>query len=91
MFMASRPVVSLVMTGVDIEYCVPCGHLETALDAERALLEAFGEELAHVRLTPDHGGVFKIHVDDELVYDNQTDGPNLDLEAVKERIRETDS
>lgn len=76
------------MTRVDIEYCVPCGLLEPALDAERALLEAFGEELTCVRLTPSHGGVFKIRVDGALAYDKDTDGPNVDLEAVEERIRE---
>lgn len=78
-----------IMTQVNIEYCVPCGLLDHALDVERSLLEGFGEDLASVQLQPGHGGVFKIHVGNTLLYDKNADGPELDLEAVTETIRET--
>lgn len=55
---------------IEIEYCVPCGHLDRALDTERTILERFGREVAGVRLKTGHGGVFTIRVDDEEIYDN---------------------
>lgn len=48
---------------VDIEYCVPCGHLDRAIATQRAILERFGEQVDGVRLTTGHGGVFTIRVD----------------------------
>ena len=77
------------MTHVNIEYCVPCGLLDHALEVERSLLEGFGEEFASVQLQPSHGGVFTIHVDNTLIYDKDADGPDLDFEAVTETIRDT--
>jgi selenoprotein W-related protein len=54
---------------VEIEYCVPCGHLDRAIAAQRAILERFGEQVDGVRLTTGHGGVFTIRVDGEQIYD----------------------
>ena len=57
---------------VEIEYCVPCGHLNRAIDTQRVILEHFGRQIDGVRLKTGHGGVFTIRVDDEQVYDNTT-------------------
>ena len=35
---------------MEIEYCVPCGHLERAIELERLLLTELGGRLAAVRL-----------------------------------------
>ncbi|HZD23359.1 MAG TPA: Rdx family protein [Acidimicrobiia bacterium] len=64
-------------TNVEIEYCVPCGHLNWAVDTQRAILEHFGREIYGVRLKTGHGGVFTIRVDGEQVYD-KTKGFDLD-------------
>jgi selenoprotein W-related protein len=66
------------MSTVDIEYCVPCGHLDRAVQTQRALLETFGQRLDGVQLTTGDGGVFKIRIDGELVWDNADDGYDLD-------------
>jgi len=66
------------MSTVDIEYCVPCGHLDQAVQTQRALLETFGQRLDGVQLTTGDGGVFKIRIDGELVWDNADDGYDLD-------------
>lgn len=55
-------------TSVEIEYCVPCGHLNRAIDTQRAILEQFGRRLDGVRLKTGHGGVFTIRVGDEEIY-----------------------
>jgi selenoprotein W-related protein len=54
---------------VEIEYCVPCGHLNRAIDTQQAILERFGGQVDGVRLRTGHGGVFTIRVDDKQIYD----------------------
>lgn len=74
------------MTDVEIKYCVPCGHLERAQRIQGEILEEFGREVDGVRLNTGEGGVFKIWVDDDLVYDKEG-GEEFDLDTVKEEIR----
>jgi selenoprotein W-related protein len=62
------------MLEVEIEYCVPCGHLDRAIDVQRMLLSELGNRLAGVRLRPGTGGVFQVRVNGELVLDAQQDG-----------------
>ncbi len=71
---------------VTIEYCVPCGHLERAIDVQRKLLVRYGGTLDGVRLQTGTGGVFKISIDDRLVLDASRDG--FDLAAVTDAIDE---
>lgn len=72
---------------VEIEYCVPCGHLNRAIDTQRALLEHFGRRLDGVSLKTGHGGVFTIRVDGEQIYD-KTSGFDLDelIANVEDRV-----
>jgi selenoprotein W-related protein len=74
-----------VSTEIEIEYCVPCGHLDRAIDTQRAILERFGRRLGGVRLRTGHGGVFTIRVDGEQIYD-VTQG--FDLESIIGDIEE---
>lgn len=76
------------MTEVNIEYCVPCGLLEYAVDTQEALLEEFGRDLEGVRLEPGHGGVFKVSADSDVVWDKDEQGGELDIRAVTESVRE---
>lgn len=62
---------------VEIEYCVPCGHLDRAIDAQRAILEVFGQRINGVSLKTGDGGVFTIRVDGHQIYD-KTQGFDLD-------------
>lgn len=64
-------------TNVEIEYCVPCGHLTRAIDTQKAILEHFGRDIDGVRLKTGHGGVFTIRVDGDQIFDN-TKGFDLD-------------
>jgi selenoprotein W-related protein len=68
---------------VEIEYCVPCGHLDRAIDTQRAILQQFGRRVDGVRLKTGHGGVFTIRVDSEQIYD-RTRG--YDLAGILEEI-----
>lgn len=69
---------------VTIEYCVPCGHLDRAIEVQRELLTDYGRQLDAVTLQTGHGGVFKVSVDGELVLDAAQDG--FDLGVVTDTI-----
>lgn len=64
---------------VEIEYCVPCGHLERAIDTQRSILEHFGRTVEGVRLRTGQGGVFTIRLDGEEIYDKSQE---FDLDQV---------
>ncbi|WP_058827166.1 SelT/SelW/SelH family protein [Haloferax sp. Q22] len=74
------------MTTVDIEYCVPCGLLEPAIETQTRLLTEFGQDLDGVTLTPGHGGVFVVTADDETIWDKEVHGADLDLDLIVEAI-----
>lgn len=74
------------MTTVDIEYCVPCGHLSRAQETQAHLLDAFGRDIDGVRLVPGDGGIFEIRVDGEVVFDAGESG--YDLESITESVRD---
>ena len=71
---------------VEIEYCVPCGHLNRAIATQRELLDTYGQDLEAVSLKTGDGGVFKLRIDGELVMDAQEDG--YDLQTVHNEIKE---
>jgi selenoprotein W-related protein len=72
------------MTRVEIEYCVPCGHLDRAMDTQRRLLERLGGNVDHVALRPGDGGVFVVRVDGERVFDKADEA--YDLDAIADRV-----
>lgn len=74
----------MTMTQVEIEYCVPCGLLPDAQEASTALLREFGRDLDAVTLRTGHGGVFKVAVDGDLVFDKAEDG--YDVEEIVDRV-----
>lgn len=69
---------------VEIEYCVPCGHLDGAIRTQQDLLGTYGSRLDTVTLRTGSGGVFVIRIDGEQVWDARTDG--YDLDAIRELV-----
>lgn len=76
------------MVDVQIEYCVPCGLLDPAIETQRRLLDEFGQDLDGVRLQTGHGGVFTVSVDGELIWDKDEQGGEIDLEAITEAVHD---
>lgn len=72
------------MSEVQIEYCVECGLLPKAEEAEHAVLSTYGQKVGGLRLKPGHGGVFKVSVDDSVVYDKSDEG--YDLSSIVDRV-----
>ncbi len=69
---------------VEIEYCVPCGHLDRAQRTAHRLLDTHGRGLETVTLRTGDGGVFIVRADGDQVWDASDDG--YDLDAITERI-----
>ncbi len=74
------------MTTVEIEYCVPCGFRERALDVQQAILNGLETELDELSLVMGDHGVFQVRVDDAVVYDKAED--TLDVDGIVREIRE---
>lgn len=74
------------MTDVEIEYCVPCGHLDRAQELQHALLSEFGQKLDGVRLKTGDGGTFVVRADGEEIFDKSEEG--YDPDAIQERVGE---
>jgi len=74
------------MTEVEIEYCVPCGFRERAIDVERAVLNGVESDLDRVVLTMGDHGVFRVTVDGDPVYEKSED--DYDIDEIVRRIRE---
>ena len=73
------------MTTVEIEYCVPCGMLNRALDVEEAILRQFGEQVERVALVTGDHGIFVVRVDGEQIFDKETD--QFDIDEIVRRLR----
>jgi len=72
------------VTEVEIEYCVPCGHLDRAIDVQRALLSTLGEQLDAVTLRTGRNGVFRVTVDGDVIYDT---GDAFDIDDIIRNVR----
>ena len=74
------------MAEIEIEYCVPCGFRDRAMDVERAILGAVETELDRVSLVMGDHGVFRVSVDGQTVYDKAED--EFDVDSLVREVRE---
>lgn len=79
------------MTDVEIEYCVTCGYLDRAQTVQSALLDTYGDRIDRVALVTGDGGVFRVTVDGDLVFDKAEHTYDLDgiVDSVGERTSTT--
>lgn len=80
--------VPTAMVTVEIEYCVPCGLVDRAVNVQRELLEEFGRATDGVRLTGGHRDVFEGNVDGDLVFDESDHGTEFDLDAISADVKD---
>lgn len=76
------------MTSIEIEYCVPCGLLDPAIETQTRLLNEFRRELDGITLVPSHGGVFIVTADGETIWDKEVHGADLDIELIVDAIND---
>ncbi len=69
---------------IEIEYCVPCGYLPRATEAQTRLLEEFGNAIEGVTLKTGRKGVFTFRAGSELIYSKPDE---FDIEAIVATVR----
>ncbi|MEF8821571.1 MAG: Rdx family protein [Halovenus sp.] len=73
------------MTDVEIEYCVPCGFRNRALDVQKAILSGLENKLDTISLVMGDHGVFRVQVDGDIIYDKAED--DLDIDEIVREVR----
>ncbi|MBU3063420.1 SelT/SelW/SelH family protein [Nocardia sp. NEAU-G5] len=76
------------MSRVAIEYCTQCRWLLRAGWMAQELLSTFGTELSEVALIPGAGGVFRITLEGEQIWERKSDGGFPDIALLKQRVRD---
>lgn len=72
-----------------VDYCTECGYREEALETARFALEEFEAEIDSIRLVPSKGGIFRLSVDGEIIFDLEETDFSKDkiIEAIGERLK----
>ncbi|BCL77276.1 hypothetical protein JHS3_30120 [Jeongeupia sp. HS-3] len=73
---------------ITIRYCTQCQWLLRAAWLAQELLTTFVDEIGEVALQPASGGLFQVHVNDELVWDRKTEGGFPEAKILKQRVRD---
>ena len=73
---------------VEITYCTQCRWLLRATWLGSELLTTFGTALGELALVPGTGGVFRVRLDDRVVWDRAVDGGFPDLAELKRTVRD---
>lgn len=69
---------------IEIEYCVPCGYLDRAVEAQKTLLSTFGQNLEGVTLKPGEKGVFTFRAGGEVIYSKPDE---YDITTIVETVK----
>ncbi len=73
---------------VVIEYCSQCRFILRASWMLQELLFTFSEDLAEVALRPGSGGVFRVSLNGEVLYDREEQGRFPESKELKQLIRD---
>ncbi|WP_455565252.1 SelT/SelW/SelH family protein [Microbulbifer agarilyticus] len=73
---------------VTIHFCVQCNWMLRATWMAQELLYTFAEDLDQVALRPGSGGVFEIHVGDQLIWERKRDGGFPGAKELKQKVRD---
>ena len=73
---------------VTIEYCTQCRWLLRASWMAQELLSTFAQELTEVALRPGTGGIFRITVDGEEIWDRKARKGFPDIAELKQLVRD---
>ena len=73
---------------IAIDYCTQCNWLLRSAWLAQELLSTFGQDIAEVALRPGTGGIFRIWIDDRLLWDRAGDGGFPEAKVLKQRLRD---
>ena len=71
-----------------ITYCTQCRWLLRATWLAQELLSTFTTDVGELALQPGTGGVFRVAVDEEVLWDRQVEGGFPDLGPLKRMVRD---
>ena len=71
-----------------IQYCTQCNWLLRSAWMAQEVLSTFSEEVGALTLIPGTGGIFEIHIDDDLIWERKRDGGFPDVKALKKMVRD---
>ncbi|MCE5291072.1 MAG: SelT/SelW/SelH family protein [Nocardiaceae bacterium] len=73
---------------VRIEYCTLCHWLLRASWMAQELLSTFPQDLSEVTLVPGTGGIFRISLDAEVIWDRKEEHGFPDIASLKQIVRD---
>jgi selenoprotein W-related protein len=73
---------------IRVSYCTQCNWLLRSAWMAQELLSTFGTGLGGVMLVPGTGGIFEVHVGDELIWERKRDGGFPDVRTLKQLVRD---
>ncbi len=73
---------------VEITYCTQCRWMLRAAWLAQELLTTFEDDLYSVALRPGTGGIFEIHLDQQLIFSRKQAGRFPESKEVKQLIRD---
>jgi len=79
---------SLQQHRVEITYCTQCRWMLRAAWLAQELLTTFDDDLYSVALRPGTGGIFEIHLDQQLIFSRKQAGRFPESKEVKQLIRD---
>jgi selenoprotein W-related protein len=79
---------SMTNPRIEIHYCTQCRWMLRSAWIAQELLTTFEGEIGEVALKPGAGGVFDIHIDDELVWSRADVGRFPDIKELKQLVRD---
>lgn len=73
---------------IAITYCAQCRFVLRATWLTQELLMTFGEDLGEVALIPGGGGIFEVHLGDDLLWSKKGQGRFPDSKELKQLVRD---
>lgn len=71
-----------------ITYCCQCQWLLRAAWMAQELLSTFADDVSEVSLRPATGGVYRIDIDEVLIWERKRDGGFPDAKLIKQKVRD---
>ncbi len=73
---------------ITIEYCSQCRFVLRATWLAQEILFTFGQDLGGVNLLPGRGGVFKVSLNEEVLFERSETGRFPESKELKQLIRD---
>lgn len=69
-----------------IDYCTDCGHLDKAVEIVREVMDEYDESFEKAELVPSDGGVLRVSIESEIVFDLDED--EFSIDDIKRKVAE---